>query len=296
LPSTTSLRAFEAAARHLSFTRAALELSLTPTAISHQIRNLESLLSVRLFNRHNNALSLTATGDNYLRVVREAILQLAAATDRAAEEKDERVLAIECLETFAVTRLMPHLLAFHREHPQFSLRLRTGHTMRTANVHEFDAAIWYGSGCWPGVTTHPLGVEALFPVCSPQYLLRRPRLRRAEDLRAHTVVRTSAMLLRDEWPLWLETAGLADLEFAEQVSCDHLATSVQAAIDGLGVVLGRSSVVERELRSGRLVEPFDVRATSPFAYHLVLPDHSAQTRKVQLFTAWMTRSLASCSA
>jgi LysR family glycine cleavage system transcriptional activator len=290
-----SLRAFEAAARHLSFTRAALELNLTPTAVSHQIKNLEELLGAKLFARNNNTLSLTETANNYLRVVREAILDLSFATDRVAEEKDERILTVQCLETFAITRLMPHLRDFHQRHPQFSLRLRTGHSMQTTHLHEFDAAIWYGAGGWAGVTAYKLGVEEVFPVCSPHFLTKKPPLRRPSDLRTHTVVRTTSLLLRDEWPLWLEAAGISGIEFGEQLSCDHLAASIQAAIGGVGVVLGRSSVVSRELEVGRLVEPFDIRVTSPFAYYLVVPEHSSQTQKVQLFTTWLTRSLAADS-
>jgi LysR family glycine cleavage system transcriptional activator len=291
----TSLRAFEAAARHLSFTRAALELNLTPTAVSHQIKNLEELLSAKLFTRDNNKLSLTGTADHYLRVVRDAILELSFATDRAAEEQDEQVLTIQCLETFAITRLMPHLREFHKLHPQFSLRLRTEYSMQTSHVNEFDAAIWYGVGGWPGVSEYKLGVEEVFPVCSPQFLARKPPLRRPADLRTHTVVHTTSLLLRDEWPNWLEAAGISGLEFGEQLSCDHLAASIQAAIGGIGVVLGRSSVLSRELEVGRLVEPFDIRVTSPFAYYLVVPEHSSRTQKVQLFTNWMLSSLSADS-
>ena len=288
----TSLRAFEAAARHLSFTRAALELNLTPTAVSHQIKNLEELINAKLFTRDNNKLTLTVTADHYLRVVRDAILELSFATDRAAEEQDEQVLTIQCLESFAITRLMPHLREFHQQHPQFSLRLRTGYSMQTSHVNEFDAAIWYGGGGWTGVSAYKLGVEEVFPVCSPQLLARKPPLRRPSDLGTHTVVQTSSLLLRDEWPNWLEAAGVTGLEFGEQLSCDHLAASIQAAIGGIGVVLGRSSVVSRELETGRLVEPFDIRVTSPFAYYLVVPEHSSRTQKVQLFTTWMLSSLS----
>lgn len=291
----TSLRAFEAAARHLSFTRAALELNLTPTAVSHQIKNLEELLSAKLFNRDNNKLSLTETAENYLRVVRDAILELSFATDRAAEEQDEQVLTIQCLEAFAIARLMPHLRDFHQQYPRYSLRLRTGHSMQTTHVHEFDAAIWYGVGDWPGVTAYKLGVEEVFPVCSQKFLARKPPLRHPTDLSSHTVVHTSSLLLRDEWPNWLEAADVSGIEFGEQLSCDHLAASIQAAIEGVGVVLGRSSVVSRELELGRLVEPFDIRVTSPFAYYLVVPEHSSRTQKVQLFTNWTVSRLSTVS-
>lgn len=288
----TSLRAFEAAARHLSFTRAALELSLTPTAVSHRIKNLEELLGARLFVRNNNTLALTASAENYLRVVRDAILDLSFATDRVAEEKDERILTLQCLETFAIKRLLPRLRSFHRQHPEFSLRLRTGHSLEATPLHQFDAAIWHGAGPWPGTVAHKLGVEQVFPVCSPRLLACTIPLRQPEDLRMHTAIRTTSLVLRDEWPLWLEAAGHSGIEFAEELSCNYLATSMNAAEEGLGVLLGRTSIVEQDLAAGRLVEPFDIRIPSAFAYHLVVPEHSARTEKVQLFANWLLNSLA----
>src|SRR5450432_554027 len=150
LPSMMSLRAFEAAARHLSFTRAAIELNLTQTAISHQIKNLEDLLQVKLFVRNANMIALTEVGEVYLRSVSTAILEISAATDRATDRSDENMLTVQCLGLFAIKRLLPHLHDFRAQHPAISLKLRTIQSFENNFHHDFDVAIWHGSGGWAG--------------------------------------------------------------------------------------------------------------------------------------------------
>ncbi|MBM0206245.1 transcriptional regulator GcvA [Micromonospora sp. STR1s_5] len=291
LPSMTSLRAFEAAARHLSFTRAATELNLTQTAISHQIRNLEELLGTKLFVRNGNAVTLTEVANGYLQSVRAALVEISAATDRAADRNDENVLTLQCLGTFAIKRLVPVLHLFQARYPSISLRLRTVQSFESNLPHDFDIAVWHGSGEWPGVTVDRLGEEEVFPVCSPRLIGERGPLDTPFDLQKHTVIRTASLILRDEWPFWLETAGLRDLGFGTELTCDYLITSMQAAVDGLGVVLGRSGVVGPDLASGRLIEPFSVRARSNFGYYLVTPLRAAKLRKAQVFRAWLLDQL-----
>ncbi|MGF7158844.1 LysR family glycine cleavage system transcriptional activator [Rhodoligotrophos appendicifer] len=291
LPSMMSLRAFEAAARHLSFTRAAVELNLTPTAISHQIKNLEETLGARLFVRNNNAIALTPGAETYLRSVRTAIVEIASATDRAADQNEENLLTVQCLGTFAIKRLLPQLHDFRQRYPSIALRLRTIQLFENTLHHEFDVAIWHGAGEWAGVTADKLGTEDVFPVCSPRVLANGPKLNKPADLAGHTIIRTASMILRDEWPFWLEAAGAPDLQFSSEIACDYLITSLHAAIDGLGIILGRSGVVGPDLASGRLVEPFSVRAQSAFGYHLVTPAHSNKSRKVELFREWLLERL-----
>ncbi|MFG1369863.1 transcriptional regulator GcvA [Xanthobacter tagetidis] len=290
-PSMMSLRAFEAAARHLSFTRAGVELNLTPTAISHQIRNLEETLGARLFIRNNNALTLTRTAEAYLSSVRSAIVEISSATNRAADNSDERVLTVQCLGTFAIKRLLPHLHDFRTLYPSISLRLRTTQWFENAANYDFDVAIWHGAGDWAGVSVDKLGTEEVFPVCSPRLFARGPRLREPADLADHTVIRTSSLILRDEWPFWLEAADVPGLEFQSEIACDYMITSLHAAIDGLGVILGRSGVVGPDLESGRLVEPFGLRARSTFSYYLVTPHANAGVNKVATFRGWLLERL-----
>ncbi len=287
----TSLRAFEAAARHLNFTRAAIELNLTQTAISHQIKNLEETLGTKLFTRTGNAVGLTDAAHNYLRAVRTAILDLSSATDRVAGHDDERVLTLECLGTFAIKRLLPHLHDFRSKHPSLSLRLRTMQAFEHTVEPDFDLAIWHGAGQWAGLHADSLGTEEVFPVCSPKLMERDGPLSEVEHLRRHTIIRTVSLVLRDEWPAWLEAAGLRDLEFDDEISCDFLVTSMQAAVEGLGIVLGRSGITESDLTAGRLIEPFGIRARSIYGYYLVAPKRTAMTPKVQLFRSWLLETV-----
>jgi LysR family transcriptional regulator, glycine cleavage system transcriptional activator len=290
LPSTTSLIVFEAAARHLSFTRAAIELNLTQTAISHQIRKIEDLVGTRLFERHGNNVKLTDAATDYLATVRAALSQISAATDRVAEANDERMLTIQCLGTFAIKRLLPMLPEFKRRHPGISIRLTTVQSFQPLAPHSFDVGIWHGTGGWPNVLSDRLCDEEIFPVCSAE-LAKRAVLDHPRDLAGKTVIRTASPILADEWPFWLDHAGVTDLSFEAEFTCDYLVTSMQAAADGLGIALGRSSVVSEDLRSGRLIEPFSIRAASKAAYYLVVPVAATTSGKAQLFRHWFLNSV-----
>lgn len=285
LPSTMSLIVFEAAARHLSFTRAAIELNLTQAAISHQIRNIEEIVGARLFERNGNSLKLTDAAGVYLITVRAALAQISVATDRVSAINDEGVLTIQCLGTFAIKRLLPILPLFRSAYPNISLKLFTVQSFQIHMPHSFDVGVWHGAGEWPNVQVDRLGDEEIFPVCSAGLLEKQP-LALPSDLQGKTIIRTTSPILSDEWPFWLDHAGLADVVLGSEFTCDFLVTSMQAAADGLGIALGRSSLVAGDLRSGRLVEPFSIRLASKSAYHLVIPDSAAASRKAQLFRHW----------
>jgi LysR family transcriptional regulator, glycine cleavage system transcriptional activator len=284
-----SLRAFEAAARHLSFTRAAIELNLSQTAISHQIKNLEDLLGVKLFVRNANNIALSEVGETYLRSIRAAIIEISAASDRAADQSDENLLTVQCLGLFAIKRLLPNLHDFRAQHPSISLKLRTIQSFENNLQHDFDVAIWHGAGDWIGMTAEKLADEEVFPVCSPCLVAETAPLKVPADLQAHTIIRTSSTILRDEWPFWLETAQMSEMTFQSEITCDYMIASLQAAIDGLGITLGRSGVVTPDLKAGRLVEPFSIRARSMFSYHVVWPARSSEVRKVKLFKDWLLK-------
>ncbi|WP_340149830.1 transcriptional regulator GcvA [uncultured Sneathiella sp.] len=290
LPSLMSLRAFEASARHLSFTQAAVELNLTPTAISHQIKNLEQIIGTRLFIRSNNNLTLTKAAEAYQESVRAAIFALSNATDRAAESSDERTLTVQCLGTFAVKRLLPILPEFQREYPDIDLNLKTIQSFEAQFHNDFDVAIWHGTGGWEGVTSMAMDEEEVFPVISPDLLKNNPSLRRPEDLIHYPVIRTSSLILQDEWPFWLAKVGVRGLKFANEISSDYLITSLHATIDGLGIMMGRSSVVGPDMAAGRLVEPFNIRHRSYFRYHLVIPARSEGLKRVESFRDWFVKS------
>jgi LysR family glycine cleavage system transcriptional activator len=291
LPSMTSLLSFEAAARTLSFTKAAHELHLTQTAISHQIKNLESLLNHKLFTRQSNNLALTKAGAEYLTIAREAILNLSTATERLADQNNKDVLTIECLGMFAIKQLLPRLHEFQKMHPEIKLRIKTMQILQSSLMHHFDVAIWHGNGNWIGLDAESLGKEEVFPVCSPELLAGNSSLINPSDLSKFTVIRTISPVVNDEWANWMSFAQEAPIEFQSAINCDYLVTSLHAAIAGLGVALGRSTVVEDDLIKGNLVEPLSIRAPSLNNYYLVSPKGAAETKKTQAFKSWLKESI-----
>lgn len=285
LPSLNGLRAFEAAARHLSFTLAAQELNVTQTAISHQIRRLEEELGIRLFIRQSRSLALTPQAAEYLPGIRAAFQDLRTATDRLLRKDDDHVLTISTLTSLAVKWLLPRLSSFQEQHPEIDVRITTSTELvdfRTSNV---DAAIRYGQGRWPGLDAEWLMAEHLFPVCSPKLLTGERALRRPEDLEHATLLHTSSTI--DDWRLWLTAAGLpAHLSQNRGLTFDLAFMTIQAAIDGLGVAMGQTAYVADDVANGRLVVPFNVSMPSA-GYYFVTPQDRPATSKLKLFRDWL---------
>ena len=286
LPSLNGLRAFEAAARHLSFTLAAQELNVTQTAISHQIRRLEEELGLKLFIRQSRSLALTPEATDYLPGIRAAFQDLRTATDRLLRKDDDRVLTISTLTSLAVKWLLPRLSSFQEKHPDIDVRITTSTELvdfRTSNV---DAAIRYGQGRWPGLDAEWLMAEHLFPVCSPKLLTGDRALRQPEDLKHATLLHTSSTI--DDWRLWLTAAGLpAHLSQNRGLTFDLAFMTIQAAIDGLGVAMGHTAYVADDVANGRLVVPFNVSMPSA-GYYFVTPQDRPTTPKLNLFRDWLT--------
>jgi LysR family transcriptional regulator, glycine cleavage system transcriptional activator len=288
LPSLTSLRAFEAAARHLSFTRAALELNLTQTAISHQIKTLERLLGAVLFSRDRNGIHLTTFGNEYLSTIKPALFQISIATTRAGYSRNENVLRIASLGTFAIKCLVPKLHKFRKKYPKISIHLTTTTSFRELLQHDYDIEIRYGSGDWKNMSADRISEEEVFPICSPRLLKSGSGLRTPDDLRFHTIIRTESDVLRDYWQLWFETARSKPVEFANEITCNSLSTTIQAAADSLGVALARSTVTKDDLAAGRLVEPFGIRLACPAeGYYVVVSPEFAELQKVKAFRNWI---------
>lgn len=288
LPTMTNLIAFEATARHLSFTRAATELNLTQGAVSHQIRNLEDLLGLNLFVREGNSIRLTEAGYEYLESARTAITEVLVATDRAIDRQRGDILTIACLGTFSLKCLIPNLGDFMRRHPDIGLRIRTLVPTTHVPPRDYDVSIQYGlRDNWPDMVARKMTHEELFPVCAPSLLRGEKGLAGPRDLAHHTIIRTaSPFILRDDWPLWLEQARIPGMTFAAEINCDLLYPSYQAAIEGLGVAMGRSAVVAGDIAAGRLVEPFSIRLPSSLGYHLVMEEERTKLAKVKLFCDW----------
>jgi LysR family glycine cleavage system transcriptional activator len=291
LPSLNGLRAFEAAARHLSFTVAASELNVTQTAISHQIRRLEQELGIRLFVRQNRALALTPEARDYLPGVRAAFNDLRLATDRLLRKDDDHVLTVSTLASLAAKWLLPRLSAFQEAHPGIDVRITTSTALVDFRNGDVDAAIRYGRGQWPGLRANWLMADQLFPVCSPALLAGNRPLRCPEDLRDHVLLHTSNAN-SDDWRLWLTAAGLpTSLSTHPGVTFDLIFMTVQAAIDGIGVAMGRTSYVEADIAKGRLVVPFKITLPADAGFYLVSPEASADKPKLSAFRQWLIASV-----
>src|SRR4051795_3564452 len=290
LPSLNGLRAFEAAARHLSFTNAAAELNVTQTAISHQIRRLEQELGIRLFVRQNRALALTAEARDYLPGVRAAFNDLRLATDQLLRKDNDRVLTVSTLASMAVKWLLPRSSTFQEAHPAIDVRITTSTALVDFKSGDVDAAIRYGRGHWPGLRADWLTADQLFPVCSPELLKRDQPLRCPEDLAHHVLLHTSAGY-DDDWRLWLTAAGLpANISKLPGLTFDLILMAVQAAIDGYGVAIGRTSYVEADIAKGRLVVPFKIALPADAGFYLVSPEAKTDSPKLAAFRQWLKAS------
>jgi len=287
LPSLNGLRAFEAAARHLSFTLAAAELNVTQTAISHQIRRLEEELGIRLFVRQNRALALTAEARDYLPGVRAAFNDLRLATDRLLRRDDDKVLTVSTLASLAAKWLLPRLTDFQEAHPGIDVRITTSANLIDFQRDNVDAAIRYGRGQWPGLRADWLMADELFPVCSPSLLRGEKPLRCPEDLKDHVLLHTSNAN-SDDWRLWLTAAGLpTDIARQPGITFDMIFMTVQAAIDGIGVAMGRTSYVQDDIAKGRLVVPFRIALPADAGFYLVSPGGRRDTAKLGAFREWV---------
>ena len=285
LPSLNGLRAFEAAARHLSFTRAAEELSVTQTAISHQIRRLEEQSGLPLFLRGRGGLRLSAAGERYLPAVSAAFDGLREATDSLTGQHAAGPLTVSTIASFATKWLVPHLSRFQAAYPDIDIRISTSNAMVDFRRDEVDCAIRYGYGDWPEVTATRLMEEDIFPVCSPKLLETGPPLQRPEDLRQHALLHTST--LPDDWRLWLTAAGISDIDPEKGPVFDQSMMTLQAAIEGLGVALGRTLIADADLNAGRLVAPFDVTTPTTTAYYFVAPKEHQDWPRLQSFRQWL---------
>ena len=291
LPSLNGLRAFEAAARHLSFTTAATELNVTQTAISHQIRRLEEELGIRLFVRQNRALALTPQAKDYLPGVRAAFNDLRLATDRLLRKDGDHVLTVSTLASLAAKWLLPRLSTFQEAHPGIDVRITTSTGLVDFNTGDVDAAIRYGRGHWAGLRADWLAADELFPVCSPALLAGNRPLRSPEGLADHTLLHTSG-IYDDDWRLWLTAAAMpSNISKLPGLTFDLILLTVQAAIDGSGVAMGRTSYVADDIAKGRLVVPFKIALPADAGFYLVSPEAKADPPKLRAFRQWLKASV-----
>ncbi len=284
LPPLNALRAFEAAARQLSFTRAGQELHVTQAAISHQVKALEEWLGLALFRRRGRAIVLTENGQSYLAAVREGLDLLAAATDRLTKRQDSGILTVATLASFAAAWLVPRLGRFRALHADIDVRVAASDEMVDFGRDDVDLAIRYGGGLWPGLEVMPLMTEDLFPVCSPALLQGPHPLRQPDDLRFHTLLHDD---MRETWRIWLLAAGVEGVDPDRGPGFNLSALVVNAAVDGQGVALARSALIGDHLSTGRLVQPFELELPAEYSYYLVCPARALEHPKVRAFRDWV---------
>lgn len=289
LPPLNALRAFEAAARHLSFTKAAGELHVTQAAISHQIKSLEEWLGMPLFKRQNRALLLTDAGQAYLPPLREAFDRIQDATSKLQQRDRSGALTVSTFTSFAAKWLVPRLGRFAAAHPDIEVRLAINDVLMDFSSDSVDVGIRYGSGAWRGLHAERLMTEVVFVVCSPRLLEGPSPLSRPEDLRHHTMLHDD---LPEDWETWLEAAGVGGIRARRDLAFNHSEMVLQAAIDGLGVALGRSVLVADDLAAGRLVKPFALELPTIAAYYFVCPEGTQDRPKVKAFRDWVMSEVA----
>lgn len=284
LPSLNALRAFEAAARHLSFSRAAEELHVTKAAVSHQVKALEEELGLPLFRRLNRALMLTDAGQALFPAITEALGIMSTAVAHLKKQDETGVLTVTTLDSVAAIWLVPRLGRFRRAHPDIDVRIATSDDSIDFARVNVDLAIRYGAGHWPGTHAERLMTEEIFPVCAPSLLEGGPPLKTPSDLANHTLLHDYGL---ETWERWLTAVGSPDVDAERGPLYPHSNLVLQAAEQGDGVALARSALAEGALASGRLVKPFDVSLPAEYAYYLVCPPEHLKRPKVKAFRTWL---------
>ncbi len=293
-----ALRAFEAAARHRSFVAAAEELYVTPAAVGQLVRGLESALNVSLFHRASTGparLELTDEARAVLPDVQAGLDRLSLALQKLRAGPASEAIKVTLPPAFADKWLLPRLERFQARHPEIVLHLETTGKLVDFKSERVDVGIRYGAGKWHGLKATYLLRDDFFPVCSPALVAGSPPLATPDDLRHHTLIHDLSMGAEERfptWESWLEAAGYGGLQASRGVRINDSAAAIQAAINGAGVALGRTSLVQDDLALGRLVRPFGPSQSCDFSYYMVQPSARTSSIGVDAFLAWLQEEAA----
>jgi LysR family transcriptional regulator, glycine cleavage system transcriptional activator len=307
IPPLLAIRAFEAAARHLSFTVAAEELAVTQGAISRQIRQLESHLQTKLFVRLTRRVELTEAGREFLAGVQRALSELEAATARISGAVDHRVINVAVLPTLAANWLMPRLAFFSQEYPHIEVRMLTSIEPVDLQANPVDLAIRVGPlpgkfydqnrpridlemvSNWRGVLAELLFPDVLVPICSPAYLKDAPALKEPGDLQHHRLIHTATR--RHAWPDWLRAHGHEFVLPPQPLQFGHFFMSMQAAREGKGIAIVPTVVVDHYPHANELVRPFPASVPSAGEYYLLVHERRRDDPSVRLFSEWLLKTV-----
>jgi len=283
------LQGFEAAARHLSFTKAGEELFLTQSAVSRQIKELEDQLGVPLFHRRHRALTLTDAGQQFYAAAAQVMTTMRTATSRLKAGSGRRPLSVTTTASFAALWLIPRLAGFTRTHPDVDVRITADTRVQNLERDGLDLAIRHGSASLAGPNAVRLFGERVFPVCSPRLLKKNP-LRQPADLKNHCLLQYDDPEARHpwlHWKTWLEVARIPDLRPAATLSFSGYEQIIPAAVAGHGVALGRSPLVKDLLADKQLVAPFSSSADPARAYYAIVSKSAAARPEVGGFVEWL---------
>jgi LysR family glycine cleavage system transcriptional activator len=287
LPPLNALKAFEAAARQLNFINAANELAVTPSAISHQIKTLEDWAGIPLFRRDGRNIVMTEAAQKYLPTISAALDQIALATRKLrAADPGQGWLTVAMMPSFAAKWLVPKLPGFRAAYPNIDVWIATFESQTGPLATEVDVAVRYGKGDWPGLVATKVMTEEIFPVCAPSLLAGQNALKEPADLAKHTLLHDE---MREDWAMWLAAAGVTGVDPNRGPGFDDSGLLIQAAVEGLGVALARSALVEDDLEDGRLIRPFGIGLPAASAYYLVHATGADTLPKVLAFRDWIIR-------
>jgi LysR family glycine cleavage system transcriptional activator len=292
LPPLNAVRAFEAAARHLSITQASLELNVTPGAVSRQIQLLEEFIGTPLLMRGHREISLTREGAQYFKVVTKSIELIREATRQLKGGGERKRLRVRAYTTFAMRWLIPRLSSFHATHPKVEVVLTTSLEMVNFKKEDLDCAIRLGDGNWPGVNSYRLVPNILVPVCSPELLKSGPKLKKPADLRHFNLLHSIARA--DDWKYWLEACGVQDkVDPGAGLTYQTSAMVYSAAIEGHGIAMAQLFLVEDDLRSGKLVRPLpETVDMGDYTYYLLTPIERKESTPMKQFRTWLLDQFA----
>lgn len=284
LPPLNSLKAFEAAARHLSFTRAADELFVTQAAVSHQIKSLESFLGMKLFLRKNRTLLLTEEGQGYYLDIKDIFSSLQDATQRLLARGAKGAITVALPPSFAIQWLVPRINKFSAEHPDIDVRIKAVDFDEGHLTDDVDVAVYYGKGRWNGLHADKLHTEYLTPICSPMLFQSDKPLEVLDDLRHHTLLHDAS---REAWKNWIRHFNVLGVNVNQGPVFSHSMLVLQAAALGQGIALGHSVLARPEIQAGRLICPFDEKLITRNAYYLVCHESQAELGKIATFRQWV---------
>ena len=284
LPPLKALRAFEASARQLSFTRAAEELFVTQAAISHQIKSLEEHLGIKLFMRKNRALLLTEEGQSYYLDIKDIFTSINDATERLLNRGAKGAITVSSQASFAIQWLVPRLTTFNALHEEIDVRIKAVDQPENSLTEDVDVAIYYGRGRWPNIHADKLHTEYIIPVCSPLLAQEntvngKKALLSYDDLSEHTLLHDTS---RKDWKRWFKQVGVKAANVNHGPIFSHSAMVLQAAVHGQGVALAYSVLAKPEIDSGRLICPFNDVLVSKNAYFIVCRENQQDNHKTRI--------------